>query len=221
MDPGSAKTLEIHDFIGDFLNNIRPGHKHAGCLIHHADEIRNCRGINRPSSAGAHNQGQLGNHATGLSITPENLGISAQRIDSFLNPGTSGIVDSHNRSPDIKGHIHDFADLAGMSQRQRTSEYSEILRKSKNPPSIHQPGPGNDTISHNRFLLHTELRAGVSHKAIGFMESAGIKKQLHSFPSCQEALGLAFGNSGFSATQECLPIFFFQYAYFFLHAFTL
>ena len=116
---GAAQVLEADLFAGDALDDVRAGDEHIGGILHHEDEVRHGRRIDRTAGGGAHDGRNLRDDAAGDGVPIEDLAVAAKRIHPFLDAGPAGVVEAHQRHPGLQGQVHDLADLLGVHLAQR------------------------------------------------------------------------------------------------------
>jgi hypothetical protein len=124
----AAQFLLRDDFVGHRLDHVRAGHEHVRAVLHHEDEVGHRRRIDRAARAGPHDQADLRDHARGVDVALEDLGIAGQRVDAFLDARAAGIVEADHRRADLHRHVHDLADLLRVAFRHRAAEHGEVLR---------------------------------------------------------------------------------------------
>ena len=111
----SATQFLLADFLaGDGFDNVRASDEHLGGLVHHDDEVCKSGGVDVPTRAGAHDEGNLGDNAGGLRVAEENLGIQAQGHDTLVNAGTRAFVDANQWHTSFDGQIHNFDDFLAI-----------------------------------------------------------------------------------------------------------
>ena len=202
MGRGSAQFLGRHHLVRHGLDHIRPGHEHVGAVLHHEDEIRHGRGVNRTTGAGPHDQADLRHHARGQDVALEHLAIGGQRGHTFLDARAARIVDPDDRCAVLHRHIHDLADLGGMGFRHRPTKHGEILTEHIDHAPVDRAPAGHDTIAARLALLHAEIGAAMSHEHVVFFETAFIQQQFDPLARRQFALGMLRVDPRLSATQS-------------------
>lgn len=65
---------------------------------------------------------------------------------------------------------------------------------------------GDDTITIDLFLFHTEVVASVGHELVVLNEGAGVEQELDSLSGCQLVLSMLFIDSLYTSTEKCLLI---------------
>lgn len=63
------------------------------------------------AGAGAHDEGNLGDHTRCQGIAVENLGIEAQRDHTLLDAGAGAFVNTNERHAGFNGQVHDLDDF--------------------------------------------------------------------------------------------------------------
>ena len=74
---GAAQVLEADLLPGDALDDVGPGDEHVGGVLHHEDEVRHGRGVDRAPGGGAHDGGDLGDDPAGDGVPVEDLPVGA------------------------------------------------------------------------------------------------------------------------------------------------
>ncbi len=80
-------------------------------LVHHDDEVGDGGAVDRATGAGAHDDGNLRNDATGTDVAEENLSVGAERGHAFLDASAARIVHADDGPPGFEGHVEHFANL--------------------------------------------------------------------------------------------------------------
>ena len=114
MHLGPTEILAGDVLVGHSLDHVRSGDVHVGVTLHHQDEVRDGRAVDRPARAGTKHGGELGNHARGTRVAPEDLGIATQALHALLDARATRVVEAENRHADLGCHVHDLADLLGL-----------------------------------------------------------------------------------------------------------
>jgi hypothetical protein len=114
-------------FSGYSLDHIWSGDKHEAGVLYHKYKICHRRRINCSAGTRTHDGGKLRDHAAGAGITEEDISITLQGIHTFLNPGSTRIIDAYAGYSSFECHIHHLADLGGMHLAQRTTPGRKIL----------------------------------------------------------------------------------------------
>ena len=71
------------------LYNFRTGEEHIGSAFHHQRKVGKGGRVNGTAGARTEDTGNLRNNAGSKNIALENLGITRQSVDTFLNTGTA------------------------------------------------------------------------------------------------------------------------------------
>ena len=95
---GSTQFFLVHFFMRNRFHYIRPCDEHMTFLFHHKNKIRQCRWITGTAGTWTQNSWDLRDHPGSNRILIENRSISWQTADTFLNTGTSRVIQSNNRS---------------------------------------------------------------------------------------------------------------------------
>src|SRR5262245_59440669 len=142
MSQSAAEFFFGHLFVRDSFDDVRAGDEHVAGFVHHDDEVGNRRRIHGAAGAWAHDGGELRNHAGGYSVSQKDIGVSSQRHDAFLNPGSAGVIQADNRSPHLYCEIHNLADLLRVRFTEGAAEDSEILGEDVHKSTIDSSVPG-------------------------------------------------------------------------------
>jgi hypothetical protein len=127
MGDRAAEFFGGHVFVGHRLDHFRAGDEHVRRVLDHEDEVGHRRAIDRAAGAGPHDQRNLRHHARGENVALEDVGVTGERRDTFLDARPAGVVETDHRGADLDRVVHDLADLFGVRFRQRAAEDGEIL----------------------------------------------------------------------------------------------
>ncbi len=179
---GAAQIFLADLLPGDALDDLGPGDEHVGGVLHHEDEVRHGRGVDRAPGGGSHDGGNLGDDAASDGVPVENLPIGAQRIHALLDAGPAGVVEPHKRHPGLQGQVHDLADLLAVHLPQRPGPGREVLGKGEHRPAVHLAEAGDHPVRRDLHLLHAKIDAPVLHKDIGLPEGPRVEEQVQTLP---------------------------------------
>ena len=175
-----AAELFLGDFLmGHGLDDVGPGDEHVGGLVHHQDKVGNGGRIDRAAGAGAHDGGDLRNHAGGQRVAQEDIGIAGQREHAFLNAGAAGVVEPDQRRADAHGHVHDLDDFGGVGFRQRTAEDGEVLGENKDQATLDAAIAGDEAVAEILAVGHAEISATVGHQLVGLFKAVLVEQELN------------------------------------------
>ena len=185
-----TKLLMGNGFVRDRLHHLRTRDVHVGRIPDHENKVGDGRGIHCPASARPHDHRNLRYDSGCQYIALEYFRIARQRINTFLDPCTPGIIKTDHRRPHPHRMIHDFADLPRVRLRERSTKHGEILAKHKHRTTIDRTVPGHHTIAGNRFFGHVEVGTSVLRKHIPFFKTAFIQECANPLASGEFSLGV-------------------------------
>ena len=154
---------------------------HVARAVGHKDEVRHRRGVDRAARAGAHDRGDLGDHAGSEGVPQEYVGVAGQALDALLDPRAPRVVEPYDGGAGLHRHIHDLAYLIRKSHPQGAPEDREILRKEEDLPAFDLAVAGDDAVAVNLFLRHAEVGAGMGHEAVQLHEGPLVEKKFDPF----------------------------------------
>ena len=79
-------------------DDIRASHKHVRVLARHHNKVSQSRLVDRTARAGTQNDRNLGNQTRGLTRLLENTAVLGEGDDTFLDTGTTRILNADNRN---------------------------------------------------------------------------------------------------------------------------
>ena len=103
---------------------------------------------------------------------------------------SAGVIETDARSSVLYRHVHDLAYFLGHGFGKRTSRYGKILRKHVHEPAVYRTLSGNDSVTVEFRLFHTEIRATVLDEHVEFLETSFVKKHCYSFAGREFAFGV-------------------------------
>src|SRR5205823_12440835 len=154
----------------------------------HQDEIRHHGRVDGAARAGAHDQTELRDHARALHVPPEDLRVAREGDDAFLDASTTRVVDPDHGAAELRGQVHDLADLVGEDLGEAAAENREVLREDEDPAAEDRPVARDHGVAVRAPLPHPELGLAVPDVAVELDERAGIEQLLGPLPRQQLAL---------------------------------
>ena len=124
-----------------------PGHEHVRRAAHHVDEVGDRRRIHRAAGARPEDRRDLRHDARRERVAQEDVGVSAERDDAFLDARAAGVVEADHRRAVPHREIHDLADLLGERLGQRSAEHGEVLREDVDQPAVDAAVAGDDAVA--------------------------------------------------------------------------
>ena len=87
---GRAAKFFVGDlFAHDGSDDIGAGDVHLAHALDHEDEVGDAGGVDGAARAGAEDDGDLGDYAGGHGIAEEDVAVSGQAENAFLNAGAA------------------------------------------------------------------------------------------------------------------------------------
>ena len=170
VDARAAQLLEAHILVRNRFHHVGPGDEHVADSLDHEHEVRDRGRVDGTARARAQDGADLGNDTGGHRVSPEQLGISAERRDSLLDPSTSGIVQADHRRSVSNREIYHLADLLGVRLGQRATEHGEVLAEHVDRPPVNGAVSCHDTVSGDPLPVEPEFRGPVLDESIQFDE---------------------------------------------------
>ena len=198
---GAAEFFGGHDLVGDGLHHVGAGDEHVARVLHHEDEVGHRRRIDVAAGAGAHDDGDLRDHARGDDVAAEHVGIAGERSDAFLDARAAGVVEPDDRRPRLHRHVLDFDDLLRVGLRQRAAEHREILGEDKRLAAVDGAPAGDDAVARHLGLVHAELGRAVLDEHVEFLETALVEQKLDALARGQLAAGVLRLDALFAAAE--------------------
>jgi hypothetical protein len=102
-------------------------------------------------------------------------------------------------------HVHDLANLLGVSSAQGSSKDRKILAKAVDETTIHITMARDDAVARN--MWDVKFGATMCFQHIQFLKGAVIEKKFQSFSGSQAASLVNLVDTLLSSTDECLFTF--------------
>ncbi len=185
---GSAELVFGDLFVGDGLDDVGAGDEHVGRVLDHEDEVGDGGGVDGSSGAGAHDGGDLRDDAAGERVAEEDVGVSGEGHDAFLDAGTAGVVEADDGSADAHGGVHELDDFGGVGFGERAAEDGEVLREDEDETAFDASVAGDEAVAEELLLLHAEVGAAVRDHLVGLFEGAFVEKELDALTGRHLAL---------------------------------
>ena len=187
---GAAEFFRGDDLVGDGLHHVGPGDEHVAGVLHHEDEVGHGRRIDVAAGAGAHDDGDLRDHARGDHVAAEHVGIARQCRDAFLDPRAAGVVKPDDRRPRLHRHVLDLDDFLRVGFGQRAAEHSKILGEHKGLAAVDGAPAGDDAVARHLGLVHAEFDRAMLDEHVELLERALVEQQFDALPRGQLAAGV-------------------------------
>src|SRR6185436_13377492 len=185
---GATEIFLRHILVHHGFDHVSAGDKHVRGLVPHYDEVSDRRRINGTTCARAHHGRKLWNYAAVQSIAKEDIGISSQRNDPFLNARATGIIQANDRCSHSSRHFHDLDNLPRVGLREGSAKYGEVLGEYKHQPAIYSTVTGDEAVAVVLALGESKVVCAVGDESVGFFECAVIEQELDPLPGRHLAL---------------------------------
>ena len=190
MHGGAAELFGGDDLVGDGLHHVGAGDEHVARVLHHEDEVGHGRRIDVAAGAGAHDDGDLRDHARGDDVAAEHVGIARERRDAFLDARAAGVIEADDRRPRLHRHVLQFCDLQRVGLRQRAAEHGEVLGEDEGLAAVDGAPAGDDAVAGHLVLLHAEFGRAVLDEHVELLERALVEQKLDALAGGQFAAGV-------------------------------
>ncbi len=184
---GTAQLFCGDLLVCDSFDHIRAGHKHVRAVFDHKDKVGHGGGINGTTGTGPHDHADLWHDARGLDVALEDIAIARKAVDAFLNTRAAGIVDANDGRAILDRHVHDLANLLGVSGRNGTAQNGEVLREYIDEATVDRTPTCDNTVACRLLLLHTKVGTAVRDKHVELFKRALIQQKVHPLARCEFA----------------------------------
>ena len=191
---GTAQVFCRHFFHSDRFDDLRSRNEHVARVLYHVDEIGQGRTVDGTAGTGSHDDRNLGNDSGRLGIIHKDAAKSGKGIDTFLDAGTAGIIDTDNGSSHFECHFLYLADLVGMHFPKRAAFDGKIFCIGKDEAAIDIAVSRDDAVAGDFLLFHAKIGAAVMDKLADFGKTAFVKKHMQPFPGCHLPFFMLFIN---------------------------
>ena len=137
----APQPFRVDVLVGNGPYDIGTGDEHVARPLDHDREVGNGRRIDGPAGARTHHNGELRHDPGGECVAKKDLGVAAERYDTFLNPGAARIVQADDGRANIHRQVHDLADLFGVGLGQKSWLKTKTSRPSIRPWPVTTPSP--------------------------------------------------------------------------------
>ena len=190
------RNIHKHNRFDDF----RAGDKKFAYLIDCKDKIGDARRIHGASRAGACDDRNL-RHRTGCAdVLIKEVSVAAQRVDTFLNACSAGIVYTDNGAPRFDRLVDEFGDFFAVHETERAALHRKILSVYRDRPPVYLSESGDDAVVGQVFFFHTEARAVMAHTRIDFHKRIFIAQSANPFDCVEFSFFVLFFDIVFHKT---------------------
>ena len=178
MDFGPAQLVEADLLASRDPDHLRAGNEHVAEVLDHEDEVRDRGRVDGATGAWSGDHRDLRHHAGGLDVPVEDVGISGQADDPFLDAGTARIVDPQAGTAGPDGQVHHLADFLGEHLTQRSAKHAGVMREDEDVAAVDRAVAGDDAVTWDLFLAHSKGLCPVHRKGIEFGKGSRIDQKL-------------------------------------------
>ena len=158
------------------FNYFRTRDEHLRDIFNYEYEVGQRRRVNGATCTRSENDRYLRNHTARKRIPEKYFAVTGQCVHALLNTGSTRVVDTDQRNTHIQCIVHDFGDLAGVHETERTAGDRKVLCEDRNRLSANHSGTDNHSVARERFVLHTEIPTVMFYENIVFMERVFIQQ---------------------------------------------
>src|SRR6266436_6379090 len=177
---GAAELLLGDFLVRDGLYDIGTGDEHVGRVAGHKNKIGDGGGIDGAAGARAHDRADLRDDAAGERVAEENIRVTGEGSDAFLDARAAGIVEADDGSAGAHGLIHDFANLQSIRFGQRASENGKVLRENIDDAAVDAAESSDEAVAGGTLLVHAEIGAAVTHELVELFERMFIEEEINA-----------------------------------------
>lgn len=112
----------------------------------------------------------MGDDTGGEGVAQEDVGVSGEADDAFLDAGAAGVVDADDGGAVAHGHVHDFDDFFGVDAAEAAAEDGEVLAEDVDEAVVDGSPTGDDTVAQDAIVGHAEVVFAVGDEAVDFSE---------------------------------------------------
>ena len=125
-------------------------------------------------------------------VMVKKLPISAERVDSFLNPSPAGIVYADDRAPGFYGLAYQLGDFLSVNLAQASSLNGEVLGVDCDFPAVNLAKSSDYAVIRNLLVRHAECRALVAGIGIYLVETVLVAEGGDALYGVKLALSVLF-----------------------------
>src|SRR5208283_445174 len=166
VQPGPTEALRIDHFARNLLYHLRTGDEHVAGFLSHENEVRDRGRVHSSAGARAHDDRYLWDYSRCPDISIEDLTVSGQAFDAFLDTGSARILNADERKTISVSEIHNLADLLGVGKREASPKHGKVLGKHVHSPAVDSAESGDHAFTWYLGLGHAEIRAAVCHEFV-------------------------------------------------------
>ena len=186
----TTQLFLVHFFVSHCLHYVRTSDEHVALFLHHEDEVGQCRRIAGTTGTRTEDSRDLRNHSRSNGILVENRGITRNTSYTFLNTGTTRVVQGNHRCTVLQCQFLYLYNLAGTGSTQRTAVYRKVIGIYIYQTSVDLSVSTNDSVTRNVVLFHTEISTVVNHKLVDFVERTLVEQHIDTLAGSHVTVGV-------------------------------
>ena len=185
---GAADVVHRHRLARHRLDHLRAGDEHVGVLPGHHDKVHERRRIGGAARTRAADHGDLRHHARQEDVHVEDVAVTGQRVDTFLDAGAGGILEGDDRRAELGGLLHQRDDLFGVHLAERSADNREILAERRDDASADVTRARHDPVGRQVLVLHAEEAGGMVDVGPELLEGVVLKQRVEPVARAHEPL---------------------------------
>src|SRR5690606_14580250 len=142
------------------------------------------------AGARPHDQGDLRDHAGGVDVALEDLGVEPEGDHALLDPGAARVVDPDDRAAGLQRVVHHLDDLLAEDLAERSAEDREVLREHRDVAAVDRPVPGHHAVAVRPLAVEAEAGRPVPGELVELDEGPLIEQEGEPLPGGHLALGV-------------------------------
>src|SRR5216684_7919159 len=142
--------------------------------------------LHRPARARSGDDADLGDHTGGLHVAVEDVGITSEGDDSFLDARSAGIVDADDRHAVAQRQLLDLDDLLGRDLAERAPVNSRVIRVHRDRAAVDLTEARHHAVAGDPPLLHAEALRTMRGEQVELDERAFVEQHLDAFARARE-----------------------------------
>ena len=185
----------------DGLDDVGAGDEHVAGALGHQREVGDGGGVDGSAGAGAEDGGDLRDDSAGEGVAEEDVSVTGEGDDAFLDAGATGVVEADDGSADAESGVHDLDDFGGVGFGEGAAEDGEVLGEDEDDATVDAAVAGDEAVAGDSLVGHAEVGGSVGDEFVGLFEGALVEEEVDALAGRELAefvlAGAALGASAF------------------------
>ena len=200
-----AAELGLGDLLaGDGGDHVRAGDEHLRRVADHDHEVGQRGRVGVAAGAGAHDHGDLRDHARGAHVVVEGLRDEVERDHAVLDARAGALVEADQRAAGLAGQLLQLGHLLAVDLAEGAAEDGAVLGEHADLAAVDGAPAADDAVRDRAAPVHPEGVGAVAGQLVDLDEAALVEQDVQALAGGQPPLVVHLVHGGLAHRQADL-----------------